>query len=138
MKRKSYVEEMAQTLRSIGRHSLKPDWDAENVRGREKVKAGPNRWDEVKDDPKHYGDTFDYEIYDHAADQIIYPVCNAALQWCYKHLPEDCPRWMGAGYKVNHTELKYITEAMARDGLISEDEYVANMSENDNLMRSGE
>ena len=134
MKRK---DDLTETIEDIG-FGLKPDWDEKYVAPITLSRApGPNNWDKIKDDPRAYGKNFDYEIYDHAADQIIYPVCEAALQWCFAHLPEDNPRWGATGFKVDITELPWIVAAMTRDKLISESEYVKNM-ENEQLMRSGE
>ena len=141
MKRKSYSEELHRTIESIG-HGLKPDWDRENVRGREKVLAGPNRWDEVKDDPKHYGKNFDYRIMD---GDVFIPCCVAAQEWVRKQVGET-QHWYSdldgfLGVKMGKGQGYYqgmFLKAAARDGLLSEEEYIQSMSENDNLVRQGE
>ena len=137
MKRKSYVEEMAQTLRSIGRHSLKPDWDAENVRGREKVKRGPSEWLETRKDKSNFGSDFDYRVLD---KDVFMPCCKAAQEWVYYSFPEGLNYYCDLdGFVGVHVEggLDYVLLAAANAGLISEEEYVANM-ENEQLMNQGE
>lgn len=92
-------------------------------------KRGPSNWQNVKNDTTARGRDFDYEIYDQGDVQVIYPVCDAALQWCYYHLPEDCPRWGVQGFIVETKWAELVTNAMRNDNLISENEYVECMNE---------
>ena len=91
------------------------------------LKAGPNSWDKVKDDQSVKD--FDFWVKDHHIGTIIYPIDERALQWLYRHLPEDCPRWGALGFVVETNYLTPILQGMSHDGLISEDEYVKNMQE---------
>lgn len=99
---------------------------------------GPNQWEDVKDDRGAYGDTHDYEIVRAGSITVINPVCDAALHWCYYHLPEDCPRWGAVGFAIETNYVGAILEAMAEDGLLSEEEYVYNMNAEDRDRRQWE
>ena len=93
-------------------------------------KPGPNRWADMTD--KDFGDYYDYELIPLPDDRIvIYPVCVAALEWCYRHLPEDCPRWgvnnevkkgPSAGFIIEARYIDRITDHMRRDFLFSDDD----------------
>jgi len=87
---------------------------------------GPNLWDAVKDDPSEFGNNFDFTV--NHQGTVIDPVSNAALQWCYYHLPEDCPRWGRVGFAIETRYVADILAGMRRDGLMSEQEYVYNMN----------
>lgn len=99
---------------------------------------GPNLWNEVKDDSSAYGKNYDFEILRHGSNTVINPVCNAALQWLYFHLPQDCPRWGANGFKLDASEAGPVIERMLEDGLISEDEYVFNMNAEQRDQHAGE
>ena len=98
--------------------------------------VGPNKWDEVKDKDDAHGRCYDYEVYDHDSIVVIYPTCEAALQWCYKHLPEECPRWGAQGFAIERRYVGDILEGMKRDGLMSEDEYVDAMNHEQELQNA--
>ncbi len=61
--------------------------------------SGPNEWGHLTNDD--YGDQYDYEILDQSDRWIYYPVCNAATQWAYRFLPEDCSRWGVVGFIID-------------------------------------
>lgn len=105
----------ADLLRQLNEYELNPL----------KTKPGPNLWETVKLDTRNYGRDYDFEIYDHGDTFVVYPTCEAALQWCYRFLPEDCPRWGAKGFVVEQTDL--IVRQMREHGLISEEEYASNM-----------
>jgi hypothetical protein len=88
--------------------------------------APANNWKEMQDER---GDHFDYELYDHGDTVVIYPVCDAALHWLYKHRPENNPRWGAKGFVIDSSIIDRVTQDMWRDGLISEEEFEANMNE---------
>ena len=104
---------------------------------RHKLPTGPNDWANITD--ADFGREYDFEILDQVDRFIIWPDSNAALQWCYCHLPEDCPRWGAKGFVINASMNSYrgaqILQAMQRARLVSEDEALAN-EERDR--RSGE
>ena len=103
-----------------------------------KTPPGPNNWDSVREDILAHGDCFDYEILDLGEHQVIYPVCEAALQWLYRHLPADCPRWGAKGFKIEAVYAKPILDRMFDDGLISENEYVEAMNNEERDRHAGE
>lgn len=99
---------------------------------------GPSLWLEVKDDPDERGERFDFQIERCGHNVVIQPTCNAALQWLYFHLPQDCPRANGAGFLLSADESTDVVAAMARDGLLSEEDYVYNMNAEERDRMAGE
>lgn len=99
---------------------------------------GPNMWLEVKDDPNAYGRDWDYEIIRMGQHTVINPVCNAALQYCYYKLPQDCPRYGAVGFKLSMLEAQLVMRDMAANGLKSEDEYIYAMNAEDRDRHQGE
>ncbi len=97
---------------------------------------GPNNWDTIVDED--FGPTWDFEIENHINLFIITPVSEAALQWCYAHLPEDCPRWGARGHVVEHSFIEPIVAHMRRDHLMTPEDYERAMEENHTLMLQGE
>jgi len=81
-----------------------------------KVSPGPNLWSEIG--PDDFGTEFDYETYDHGDTTVFYPVSNAALQWCYAFLPEDCPRWHGLGFVIETVYIKLVLQKAHDDKLV--------------------
>jgi len=132
MKRK---DDLTETIEDIG-YGLKPDWDEKYVAPITLSRApGPNNWAEVG--PCDFGPQEDYFVIDHGEFSVFCPVSNAAIQWCYAKLPEDCPRY-GLGFKIETKALPAILKSAERDRLMSEQEYADAMNENEQLMRSGE
>jgi len=135
MKRK---DDLTETIESIG-FGLRDDWDEKYVAPiTPTVKAKSNRWHEVKDDPEAHGKDFDYRWMD---GNVFMPTCEAAQEYVYflfgepMHYYSDLDGFYGI--KIDeHARKRFIRKTDAV-GLISEDEYVANM-ENEQLMRSGE
>ena len=82
--------------------------------------AGPNNWDEVT--CEDFGPEHDYIVDHHGSLVTITPVSEASKQWCYRHLPEDAPRW-GIGYAIETNYADDILKGMSRDGLMSEKQY---------------
>ena len=101
-----------------------------------KCKAGPNRWAEIT--PDDYGHLFDYRIIRRGGMTVIDPCSEAALQWLYAHLPPDCPRWGSEGHVVESKYVGEVLEAMARDKLLSEDDYTYAMNAEDRDRHQGE
>lgn len=90
-------------------------------------RPGPNEWDDItKDD---FSFSFDYIIERHVDITVLDPTSRAALQWMYRHLPEDCPRWGKLGFCIENEHVGQILEHMAADGLMSESQYVEAMNE---------
>ena len=87
-----------------------------------RCEAGPNNWDEVG--PSDFGPEQDFDLEDAGSLTIIYPVSNAALQWLYRHLPEDCPRWGAKGFAIETNYVRDIIRAMKRDRLMSYQDYL--------------
>ncbi len=97
---------------------------------------GPNTWDNVQ--PEDFGKDFDYITTGHGTIVVIDPVSPAAVQWLYRHLPEDCPRWGALGFVV---ESRYVLDVMAgmkRDGLTSQLEYDEAMANEERDRHAGE
>ena len=99
-------------------------------------KPGPNRWDEITE--ADLGENYDFEVLDHGDIIVIHPESEAALQWCYRHLPADCPRWGARGFAIEQKYSGAVIAGMERDGLVSEDDYDLAMAEHDALMHQGE
>ncbi len=94
-----------------------------------KQPAGPNTWHLVRDKDSARGRYYDYETLDQGNETVIVPTCEASLQWCYRFLPEDWPRWGACGFKVETKWLKLIMRSMHSDNLIAEEEYAAAMND---------
>lgn len=110
-----------------------------------KTSPGPNRWDEItKDD---FAKDFDYVINRQGSITVIDCLSEAALQWCYRHLPEDCPRWGARGFAIEWRFAADIIKGMGQehelaDGskqrLISDEEYEFNMAAEERDRMAGE
>ena len=101
-----------------------------------KCKAGPNRWSEIT--PDDYGNLFDYRIIRRGGNSIIDPASEAARQWCFRFLPADCPRWGSEGFVIETKYVAEVLEAMARDKLLSEDDYTYSQAAEDRDRHQGE
>jgi hypothetical protein len=88
---------------------------------------GPNNWEEVT--AKDFGPRHDFEVDDQGTIFILNPISEAALQWCYYHLPADAPRWGSVAYMIEHRYIEDIVRGCRRDGLLSEDDYVEAMEQ---------
>jgi hypothetical protein len=95
---------------------------------------GINEWDDITD--ADFGLSFDYIVEDHGSIVVLDPTSRAALQWFYKHLPADCPRWGKLGYCVERNYVSDILEGLKRDGLYSEAEYVEAMNNEQELQNA--
>lgn len=97
--------------------------------------VGPNDWDGITE--ADYALSFDFTAEDHGSIVVLDPKSRACLQWFYKHLPQDCPRW-GVGFAIEQNYVGAILEAMASDGLMSEDDYVEAMNSEERDRHAGE
>ena len=97
---------------------------------------GPHRWNEIT--LSDFGPEHDFELEDHLTTVIFDPISDAALQWCYAHLPEDCPRFGTRGFIIESEHIKGVVGGACRDGLMSVLDYVTAMEENHNAMQQGE
>lgn len=88
---------------------------------------GPSTWEEIG--PADFGTQFDFDIEDHGSIVVIDAYSNAALQWLYYHLPEDCPRWGAKGFAIEANYVADILLAMEIDGLMSRAAYERAMEE---------
>ena len=88
---------------------------------------GPSTWEEIG--PADFGTQFDFDIEDHGSIVVIDAYSNAALQWLYYHLPEDCPRWGAKGFAIEANYVADILLAMDIDGLMSRAAYERAMEE---------
>jgi hypothetical protein len=136
-KERNMKRDLKETLREIGTCGLLPEWDMRAVI-EPKAKRGPSKWLEIHDDSTKYGKDFDFRIMD---GDVFMPVCEAAKQWAYYVLPEGLDRYSDLdgnhGWRIPNG-LPVLLDAAERDGLLSEEQYVENMNENDNAMRAGE
>jgi hypothetical protein len=92
---------------------------------------GPNNWDAIT--PDDFGYSFDYIAEDHGSIVVLDPTSKAALEWMYRHLPEDCPRWGKLGFCVERNYVADVLAGMSRDGLLSEFDYERAMNEEQQL-----
>ncbi len=88
---------------------------------------GPNNWDNIK--PSDFGPEHDYELLDHGDTVVFFPISEAGLQWCYKVLPEDTPRWGSKGFVIEAEYIDLLCRAARENNLMSEDEYEFAMQE---------
>ena len=92
---------------------------------------GPNEWEKIT--KSDFSFSFDYIVENHGSITIIDPTSEAALQWLYRFLPEDCPRWGKLGFAIETNYVGQILEAMSADGLKSESDYVEWMHQEQEL-----
>jgi len=97
--------------------------------------SGPNDWDNIA--AVDFGPENDYELIDIGNTVIFFPVSNAALQWAYKHLPENLDRWGSKGFIIEATNIDTVIAGAKRDNLMSEAEFDQAMNE-EQLMLQGE
>jgi len=93
---------------------------------------GPNGWDLITD--KDFGNEFDFELYENYHTTVFYPVSKAALQWSYRFLPSDCPRWRGVGFVVENRFIALVCRQARMDKLVSLDD-AENENESQRLQR---
>ena len=79
--------------------------------------------------PTELGEYGDFDVANHDSIFVIEPISDAALRWCYKHLPEDCDRWGRLGFVIEHRYIADVVAGMERDGLISVEDYKNSMEE---------
>lgn len=104
---------------------------------REIAQVGPHCWNDIT--PDDFSLSFDYIVQPLGESRtIIDPTSEAALQWLYKHLPEDCPRYGKLAFVVETQYLAAILERMYEDGLLNEAQYVENMENNERDQHAGE
>ena len=98
---------------------------------------GPNAWDDVTADD--FGFCFDYITQPLGESKtIIDPTSVAALQWLYRHLPEDCPRYGKLAFVVESVYVNDVLKRMGEDGLVSEAEYADAMNAEERDRHAGE
>ncbi len=97
---------------------------------------GVNSWDAIT--KADFGFSFDYIIERHGSITVLDPTSKAAMEWLYKHLPADCPRWGKLGFAIESNYVGEILERMADDGLMSEEEYVFAMNAEERDRHAGE
>lgn len=97
---------------------------------------GPNLWDQVA--PEDFGRDFDYTTEGHGSVTVITPDSPAALQWLYRHLPEDCPRMGALGFVIETNYVAEVLAGMKRDGLTSRFEYDEAMANEERDRHAGE
>lgn len=86
-------------------------------------RAGASTW------PRHmgFGEHYDYEVLDHGEHIVIFPVCDAALQYLYYILPESTPRWgvnefAMNGFKLEREQARRVMDAMYKLSLFSDED----------------
>jgi len=99
------------------------------------VTAGENNWENIR--PEDFGSKWDYELENHITLWIFTPVSEAALQWCYAHLPANAPRWGAKGFVIEARYINEIVKGATRDGLMSPEEYEHAMEEANAIMHQG-
>lgn len=110
-----------QTLADIGNGIYSP------IRTPERASQGPHRWHEMTG--ADFASRWDFELEDHKTLVIFEPLSEAALQWCYAHLPVDCPRFGARGFLIEAIHIKGVVGGARRDNLMSEADYIQAMEE---------
>ena len=64
---------------------------------------------------------YDFYVQNEYTIFIFHPTNAKGLNWCYAHLPEDCPRWGLNGYVVESRYIDDIVAGAERDGLVSKE-----------------
>ena len=89
---------------------------------------GPSNWDNITDGD--FGRFFDFSIEPlNDLEKIVYAQSEAALQWCYKFLPADMPRYRSHGFVITNDYIDSVIRRMERAGLIDEQTYFEDMSQ---------
>lgn len=102
----------------------------------ERSLQGPHRWHEMIS--TDFGPTWDFETENHIDLIIFEPISEAALQWCYAHLPVDCPRFGARGFLIEAEHIKGVVGGARRDDLMSQDDFLLAMEECHTAMLQGE
>ncbi len=110
-----------QTLSDIGNGIYSP------MRTPERASQGPHRWHEMTG--ADFASRWDFELEDHKTLVIFEPISEAALQWCYAHLPADCPRFGAKGFLIEAEHIKGVVGGARRDNLMTEADYIQAMEE---------
>ena len=97
---------------------------------------GPHRWHKMQG--SDFGPTWDFETEDHGPLVVFDPLSEAALQWCYAHLPQDMPRFGAKGFLIEAEHIKGVVGGARRDGLMTEADFIQAMEENHQIMLQGE
>ena len=98
--------------------------------------VGPNSWDDVG--PGDFGPQHDFDTENHGSIIVLDCYSNAALQWCYRYLPQDCPRWGAQGFAIEANYVADILVAMEVEGLMSREAFDRAEYENHMLQLQGE
>ena len=98
--------------------------------------TSPNCWDDVS--AADFGPEHDFDTEDHGSIIVIDCYSNAALQWCYHHLPEEVSRWGRTGFAIERRYIADIINGMKRDNLMDRKDYTDAMNEMDDLARQWE
>lgn len=85
-----------------------------------KQPPGPNGWDLITE--ADFGTDFDFELYENYHTTVFYPVSKAALQWSYRFLPSDSPRWRGVGFVIENRFIDLVCRQARMDKLVSLDD----------------
>ena len=64
---------------------------------------------------------YDFYVQNEYTIFIFHPTNAKGLNWCYAHLPEDCPRFGLNGYVIEHRYIDDIVAGAERDGLVSKE-----------------
>lgn len=97
---------------------------------------GPHRWHEMTS--KDFGPRHDFELENHGNLVVFDPISEAALQWCYAHLPEDCPRYSTRAFLIEAEHIKGVIQGARRDKLMTESDFVRAMEEAHQIAMQGE
>lgn len=128
-------------LRDIARYDLTDEFKTVPLTDLRNVRVGPNKWNEVKDDPSAFGPEEDFELtFSRDIDKWIYwPRSRAGREWAYAKLPEDNPRYGDCGFILDNPQVaRQIKLAANRDNLMSRSDYDEAMLEMHALQHQGE
>lgn len=114
------MNELSDALRDITQSQDAKWWHEKSEQHLEYLDSrqpcGPNRWSEVT--RGDFGRFYDFEVVPRRNGQKVFRAdSEAALQWCYRFLPEDCPRYEVDGFIIDWDIDAVILEA-ERHGLV--------------------
>ena len=94
------------------------------------LKQPPGPWEPITE--ADYGNEYDFTLYEFEDTTVFYPVSRAALQYCYRFLPEDCPRYRGIGFVIENEHIALFVRQARLNNLISLEDY--EFAEEDNQL----
>ena len=128
-------------LKDIAKYDLTDEFKTVPLTDLRNLRTGPNKWNEVKDDPQAFGPEEDYELtFSRDIDKwIFWPRSYACREWCYAKFPADAPRYGDCGFILDNPQTaRQVKLSAQRDNLMSRSEYDEACLEMDAQLHQGE